>query len=223
MGKQLFIGLAVEGSTDAHFLSGVIRRTFEQIVIDECEQDVDIDLFPLKFNKTGKTFPEFVASAAKIGVSTYGILTLAIHTDSDKETLKERMADKIIPAEDYLKTLPDEEYCKVLTPVIPMKMMEAWMLADTQLLKDEIGTTMSDAELCLSRDPETVADPKDLISKAIITAQSAMPRKRRTLTIGDLYQIIGDTISLTALSHLASYQAFRNAARDSLIKLHYLH
>lgn len=222
MRKQLFIGLAAEGSTDIRFLESIVRRSFERVVYEECEQDVDIDIFPLKVPKTGKSFPEFVAEAAKQGITTYGVVIIVIHSDSDKDTLEERMEDKFKPALNYLETLPDEDYCKIITPVIPIRMIEAWMMADPELIIDEIGTDMSSVQLGLNRSPETIADPKALISGAIAIAQERMPKKRRSLRIGDLYEIIGDRIDLKSLDRLSSYGVFIKAIRISLRKLHYL-
>ena len=222
MGRQLFIGLAVEGNTDRRFLKSIVLRSFERILFQECDQVVDIDVFDLNTSKTGKSFREFVASASQEGVQKYGILVLAVHADSDKETLRQRMEDKFIPAQEFLNELPEETHCRIMTPVIPIKMVEAWMLADTRLLREEIGTEMNDTELGFARDPETIADPKQLIQNAIRIAQSILPKKRRQLSIGDLYEILGDKISLTALDRLPSFQAFISAARESLAQLHYI-
>lgn len=204
------------------FLQSIVRRSFERVIWEECDQEVDIDVFPLKVDKIGKSFPEFVAEAAKQGLKIYGVLTIAIHADSDKDTLDERMKDKFYPAFNFLQTLPDSDYCKVITPVIPIRMVEAWLMADTQLLIDEIGTDKSAVQLGLSRAPESIADPKALINKAIALAQEDMPKKRRTLKIGDLYEIIGDKIDLKCIDRLSSYLAFNDAIRVSLRELHYL-
>ena len=222
MGKQLFIGLAVEGSTDMRFLKSVVLRTFLRIVYEQCEQDVDVDLFELKPQKIGKSFPEFVLEASKEGVGKYGIMILAVHADSDKESLQERIRDKFAPAQHALDQEDENLYCKTLTPVIPMRMIEAWMLADTALLKEEMGTTLSDASLGLHRLPESIADPKSLIERAVSIAMQQRPKKRRTLSIADLYEILGDEIAIEALLRLPSYQSFYQAAIDSLRRIHYL-
>lgn len=222
MSRQLFIGLAVEGNTDRRFLRSVVLRSFKRILFEECDQDVDIEVFDLSTPKTGRSFREFVADASKDGVQRYGILVLAVHADSDRETLRQRMEDKFIPAQNYLDEMPEDTYCRIMTPVIPIKMIEAWMLADTGLLREEIGTEMTDAELGFARNPETIADPKQVIQDAIRTALSVLPKKRRQLSINDLYEILGDEIPLVSLDRLPSFQAFTQAARESLIQLHYI-
>lgn len=222
MRRQLFIGLAVEGNTDRRFLRSVVLRSFKRILFEECDQDVDIEVFDLFTPKIGKSFREFVADASKDGVQRYGILVLAVHADSDRETLRQRMEDKFIPAQYYLDEMPEDTHCKIMTPVIPIRMIEAWMMADTKLLKEEIGTEMTDADLGFARNPETIADPKQVIQDAIRTAFSILPRKRRRIYIEDLYDILGDEIPLTSLDRLPSFQSFTQAARESLIRLHYI-
>jgi hypothetical protein len=39
--RQIIIGLATEGTTDIHFLSSIVQRTFEQIACD-CIEDIEI-------------------------------------------------------------------------------------------------------------------------------------------------------------------------------------
>lgn len=221
MGKQLFIGLAVEGSTDMRFLKSVVWRTYLKIVYDQSEQVIDVDVFELKPSKSGKSFPEFVVDASREGLN-YGILVLAVHADSDRDSLQERLNDKFLPAQEALDKEDDGEVCKVLTPIIPIRTVEAWMLADTSLLKDEMGTSLSDSDLGLHRAPESIANPKELIQSAIAAVMLHRPKKRRTLTIADLYGILGDKVSIEALATLPSYQAFYDAAVDSLRRIHYL-
>ena len=222
MGKQLFIGLAVEGNTDMRFLKSIVQRTFNHLVFDLCDQDIDIDVFEINVSKVGKSFREFVASASLESVRRYGVLVLAVHSDSDKESLQQRLEDKFLPARDYLSSLDENAYCKILVPIIPMRMVEAWMMADTQLLREEMGTDMTDSELGLLRPPEDVADPKELIENAIRIVQNALPKKRRTLAIGDLYEILGYKISYESLYRLSSFRAFVSACIDALQKIHYL-
>lgn len=220
--KQLFIGLAVEGTTDRRFLRSVVCRSFEEIVKNKSNQEIDVEVFFVEEPKVGRSFPEFVAASSKAGVERFGIMILAVHADSDKDSLQERMNDKFVPAQTYLNELEGDNYCRIITPIIPIRMIEAWMMADTVLLKEEIGTDKSDYDLGIHRRPEIIADPKAVIENAISIAQRDLPKKRRTLSISDLYGIMGEKISLAALSQLASYQAFCAAAEKSIRQLHYI-
>ncbi len=220
MGKQIVVGLITEGPTDIRFLESIVRRTFEEIAF-ECIQDIDIYVHPLKTPKDG-SFIDYTTRASYDGITTLGIMTLAIHTDADRDTYQERMNNKIIPAQSALNELNDD-YCKLLTPIIPVRMIEAWMLADKELLKSEIGTTKSDNDLGINRDPETIADPKHVIEEAIRIATEHLPKRRQRLSISDLYAIIGDTVSLTELAKLDSYRKFQEVVRNTYRALNYMH
>ncbi|MBR2030680.1 MAG: DUF4276 family protein [Alistipes sp.] len=223
MSKQIVIGLSTEGPTDIRFLESIVKRTFQDIAYKECPQDVDIYVHPICVNKTGLAFPEYARSASRYGVSTYGIMVLAIHTDADRDTYDERYSNKIVPAQQLLDSEDKYECCKNLIPIIPVRMIEAWMLADTSLLKDEIGTHMSDTDLGINKDPETYADPKQVIESAIRIATSDLPKRRPRISIAELYGILGDTISLDKLLQQDSYKKFHNCVRQAYKTLHYIY
>ena len=218
---QIFIGLATERTTDIRFFESIVRHTFQEIALQECRPDIDIDIRRLNTKKTGLSFTEYVKQASYDGVKDFGMMVLAIHADADKETYDGRKKYNIDPAQEELDKQGDD-YCKILTPVIPVRMMEAWMLADKELLKSEIGTTKSDNDLKINRDPETIADPKAVIEEAIRIAQSDLPKRRQRLTISDLYAIIGDKISINKLLSLDSYQKFQDEVRATYRTLNYM-
>lgn len=221
MTVQIFIGLATEGSTDIRFFESIVRRTFQEIALKECRPDIDIDIRRLNTKKTGLSFVEYVKQASYDGVKDFGMMVLAIHTDADREAYDVRRMYNINPAQEELNKQGDD-YCKILTPVIPVRMMEAWMLADKELLKSEIGTTKSDNDLKINRNPESIANPKEVIEEAIRIAQSDFPKRRQRLTISDLYAIIGDKISLDRLLLLNSYQRFQEEVRNTYRILNYM-
>ena len=104
-----------------------------------------------------------------------------------------------------------------------MQMTEAWMLSHKDLLKDEIGTGKSDAELGIHKSPEVYADPKQAIETAIRKArQDLTMRRRHKLTIAELYLPIGQKVSLNKLENLPSYQKFKEAVRIAFRQLGYL-
>lgn len=222
MVKQLYIGIVTEGPTDVRFLKSVIERTFEDIAFNECVQDIDIQTFVIKTSKIGLDFCEHIKQASFDGVSSYGIMTLVVHTDADKDTYEERKNNKIAPAREFLENL-DENYCKLLTPVIPVRMTEAWMLADKELLKKHIGTTKNDNILGIDRAPETISDPKAAIENAIRIAIDDLPKRRHRITISELYEIMGDAIGLDKLMTLSSYGKFTDEVRATYRALGYMY
>lgn len=222
MGKQIFVGLTTEGTTDIRFLEHVVRRTFEDVAFD-CPQDVEVYLYVIPSLKIGKSFPQYVKDTARLAWEMYGVMSLAVHTDADRDSYEQRVANKIVPARKELEALDEEKCCKLLTPVIPVRMMEAWMLADKKIFKEEIGTDLSDATLGIERDPEVMPDPKNVIEEAIRIATDGLPKRRSRPTIAELYEVIGNAISTDALMSLPSYRKFKEEVRETFRCLGYMH
>jgi hypothetical protein len=147
---------------------------------------------------------------------------LCFHADADAPTDERAFDERIIPAFDAIQKA-NQDLCKNLVAVVPVQMTEAWMLADTELLKKELGTTKNDDELGINQNPESFADPKEIIEKAIqIAREDLTKRRRRKLTINELYSPIGQTIELVKLERLPSYKKFEKAVRDIFQKLNLL-
>ena len=223
MARQIFIGIVTEGTTDIRFLKSIVERTFTQVALDSCRGDIEIYVEELKGVDKGNSFAELMVNASKAAIDQMGAMTVVIHTDSDVDTYEERYQHKFIPALEKITRLQDDNhYCKQITPLITVRMVEAWMLADKELLKSEINTRMSDAQLGISRMPEKIADPKGVIEEAIRIATEHLPRKRYRISIADLYGSIGASISLESLSRLDSYMRFRNSVYETYQSLGYV-
>lgn len=219
---QVFIGFTTEGTTDARFLQKIVERTFEEIAF-ECHNDVEPVVQFLNVDKIGLSFAEYAVKASKQGIEELGITILCIHSDADNTTIENVMQNKITPAQQALDAESDEYVCKVIVPAIPIQMMESWMLADKDLLKAEIGTSMTYQELGIDREPESIANPKFTIEDAIrISRKEMTKRRRKDLKIGDIYYSIGQKISIEKLQTLPSYRHFQEEVRNAYRKLHLL-
>lgn len=219
MKKQIIIGLATEGSTDVRFLKSIVMRTFETIC---CQSSQTIEIFdPIPLNKASGTITDKALNFAQQAQES-GIIILCYHADADDINDQKAFTERIDPAFEIIKQT-DENLGKNLIAIVPVQMTESWMLADTELLKKELGSQKSDQELGIDRHPESVSDPKEVIAKAIeITRQDYPQRRRHKLTIQQLYQPIGQKIQLEELEKLSSYQKFRNAVQNLLTQLNYL-
>lgn len=220
---QIGIGLNAEGATDIRFLTDIIKRTFEDIAF-ECQNDIEIlDIQQISVKK--QNFVPMIIEASRKGVEEFGISILCVHRDADCKDIKDVMNYSFLPLLKELERLDDSKYCKVIIPLIPVRMMEAWMLADTQLLKDFINSSkMHDRELGIDRDPEKYADPKAVIEYAIRKAnEGKTKRKRDMISISNLYEHIGKNVKLDCLRRLPSFQKFEHSIRLSLKELGLLH
>lgn len=206
--KQLFIGLIAEGTTDVRFLKSVIFKSIQELSW-QCDNQVEI--FDIReITSEGDGFVEKMLEASRCALQDYGISALCIHADSDARSIDVVMQNKFDPFFSALNDMPEEDYCKHIIPTIPIQMIESWMLADKGLLKHLINAKdMSDADLGLDRAPESYADPKSVIENAIRVAMSELPKKKRNqIGIADLYEILGNRLSLERLRTIPSFIQF---------------
>lgn len=218
MTKQIIIGIVAEGTTDIRFLKSIVQRTFEEIAF-ECTEDIEIfDPIEIPTKREGTSIGQKAISYAIEGEKN-GIMTLCFHVDADDDNDKEAFENRINPAFQSIET-SSENLCKNLVAIVPIQMTESWMLADKDLLKNELNTEKSDQELGLHRKPETIANPKQTIIEAIrIVNKERTKRRRKDLKIEDLYQSIGQRMATNKLDNLSSYKKFKNAVRESFGKL----
>jgi hypothetical protein len=224
MSNFLLTGLFTEGTTDIRFLESVVKTTLENLAI-ECSGYIETELEIIKIQKTGLSFNQQVLKAAEKAKNDFEILILFIHTDSDNKDDSIVFNTKIIPATELINQQEDDKVCKKIVALVPIQMTESWMLADKELLKNEIGIEGSDLDLGLHRNPEEIANPKALIENIIrISKDNQVKRKRnKGLTISDLYLIIGQKIELSELEKLPSYMKFKNSLTERLRELNFYH
>lgn len=223
MSNFILAGLFTEGTTDNRFLSSVVERTLEDIAF-ECTGYIETKVEIITINKSGLNFNEQVLEVSKLAFEKFGILILFVHADSDSPSDNLIFETKIIPAQKILLEQNDN-YCKNLIAIVPIQMSESWMIADKELLKDEIGIEKSNAELDIHLNPESIANPKSVIENIIRLSREDLTKRRRNngLNISDLYQIIGQKIEISELEKLPSYLKFKNSLIDKLRDLNFYH
>lgn len=224
MGNFILTGLFTEGATDIRFLESIVKTTLENLAI-ECSGYIETELEIIKIDKSGLSFNQQVLKAAEKAKNDFEILILFIHTDSDNRDDSNVFDTKIIPAQELVQQQDDKAVCKKIVAIIPIQMTESWMLADKELLKNEIGIEGSDIELGIHRNPEEIANPKAVIENIIrISKEKQVKRKRnKGLNISDLYQIIGQKTDISKLEKLPSYIKFKNSLIEKLRELNFYH
>lgn len=219
--KQLFVGLISEGTTDARFLFSVVDRTIKQLVFDFGDS-IEISIEELK-KDSGKNFTNQIIDANLKYQKENFINILLIHSDADYKDDSKVLKEKITPLMENIYSNNDL-VCKEIVPIIPIFMIEAWMLADINLFLDEISTNKTKSELGISGKPESFTNPKNKIKDALLIINQEKPKKRRKdLQISDLYQIIGQKIKIEKLMELSSFANFYNNITETLIKLKFIH
>lgn len=217
MSRVVIVGIAAEGPTDLRFLESVVERSFQDIAFHEFRQEYTFAVEVLNGIDKSGPFPVFVEKACRSALEQIGAMTVVIHTDSDKFSYAERYENKFVPALQRLQKFEsDDNLCHVITPLIPVHMIESWMLADKALFRKLICTDKTDAELNIDGNVETFADPKQKITEAIRIANAGHPKSFRNVSIAELYGIIGQSVSLDALKRLDSYRSFCTCVLDTL-------
>lgn len=224
MAYQVIVALTTEGSTDIRFLENIVQQAFEHVSF-ECTKDIEIIYQTLTTTKVGQgSFANYVVEAAKEAAEC-GATTVAIHSDADKNTYDERLNYNFVPARNAVASQDSKSICKQITPVIPVRMIEAWMLADKEQFRIEVGTTLSYHDLGIDGDPEQMADPKNKISLAIKKANERATHKKpvRDIDISDLYEILGQSLDVEKLIAMDSYCRFLDEIRALYRTLGLLH
>lgn len=218
---QIFVGLLAEGTTDIRFLNSIVEKTLIKVAF-ACKGQIEIELLIIEKGRS-LNFIQEVLQASKNGVENFGMTILCVHTDADATNSENVYQYKINPAQTELAKQNDTYYCKNLVAIVPVQETESWMLADTELLKSEIGTTKADTELGIQKQVESIANPKEIIENAILIARSEITKRRRNnLSISDLYLPIGQSIDLEKLAILPSYQDFQENVREAFRKMNLL-
>lgn len=205
--RQLFIGLTAEGTTDIRFLKNVIAKSIQELSW-RCKQQVEI--FDIReIHSKGDSFVEKMLAASQ-QASQQGVSILCVHTDSDDRSIDTVINNKFTPFFSVLEKMSEGEYCKHIIPTIPIQMIESWMLADKTLLKQLINAKkLSDKDLGIEKSPEQYADPKSVIENAIRKALSGESlKKRNQIGIEDLYEVLGNRLSLESLRTIPSFVQF---------------
>lgn len=216
----LTIAYTTEGSTDQRFLKSIISKVFEEVAYN-CKSSIEVfDPVFIKFPKKDS----FVNDVINVSVQAHkiGINVLCVHVDADSYKDVDVIKNKIHPSFEAVSKMAGNMSCKNLVAIIPIHMTEAWMLADKDLLKDEIGTGMSNIDLGINRTPESIANPKEIIQTLLTIAQDHLPKRRKRLYIEDLYQPIGQSISMERLETLESFNKFKLSVEIALKELNYL-
>lgn len=215
----LTIAYAGEGSTDKRFLGNIILRTFEDVLFDAVSEIEVYD--PVFIKMQGENHVDKIYYAAQ---NAQNFHVLCVHADADADTDQRAFEERINLGFNRINE-QNEGVCKNLVAVVPVRMTEAWMMADIDVLKDEIGTEKSNVELGLPthiHQIESIAKPKDTIKEAIRLAFEDVPKRRSQIDIAEFYTPLSQKIRLEHLNQLKSYRKFKEAVRQSLINLNYL-
>lgn len=215
--RQLIVAYCTEGKTDIQFLETVIERSLHYCLYKFGNIQAElIGLVPISGH--GNTFVEKHLDVCRKALEN-GAEILCIHTDADDTNDHSAFEHKINPLLADLGQTKD--CCQIVVPMIPVQEIEAWMMANKQLLKQQMGTTLSDHDLGLQNKPESYSNPKQAIENAVSEVRKTMSKRfRNQISIGQLYEAVGRNIEMADLMQLASFRKFIENLHQALVQLH---
>jgi len=217
----LLLALYAEGSSDDRFLPSVLQRTAESLLARRQRYAVEVAepyIVTLPVARRGSADRAgLIAQAARECANFHALI---VHSDADGPTRDRAYSERFLPGQQRAaeESGSGRATCQRLVPVIPVRMTEAWMLADLRALLRVIGTDLAPRDLGLPTRPrlvERVPDPKSSLDRLV---RRCCPRRRR-ISVGDLYEPLGRQVDLGKLSQVPAYRQFAEDLTGVLVDL----
>lgn len=203
-----------EGSSDTG-----LRLHIESIAADvgmEVHVTVpDLNRLP---NKPGHSVEDKLRAAQQLSDGGHDYDLVVIHRDSDREPPDRRRSEI---AQAVAAVSPGLAH----VPVIPVRMLEAWLLLDHAAIREVAGNPNGRMALDLPKPAraESVADPKALLRQAIATASEEKGRslqKLQTRFPANRARLLQMLDREGPVTRLASWRSFTDDLRKALGKGH---
>lgn len=217
--RSLSLALSVEGRVDERFLPIIVRRTAEQILAPREIDVLEPIVLPRDLPKRAGAVRLILAAARQ----AEGFHALLVHTDADDLAWEEAQRQRIEPGFACVQS-SSRGVCRNLVPVIPVRMVEAWMIADPEAVRQELGTDWPDDKLRLPplHQVELHANPKEALDQAIYSVYEDRAARRRP-SLADIQLGLANSIRLERLHHLDAYKRFYQDLTSTLHELQMLH
>lgn len=222
--KQLVIAFYGEGASDEKFLPPLIQRTVEHLILRHKGYAEVLPPAVLNGQKIRSQHRDQVQRLVRAAQEAHGFHLLIIHTDADSSTTDKAYLERIKPGIEVVQQLARSQtpVCSAVLPVIPVRMVEAWMLADIDAFQQVVGTNLTSTDLKLPQYPqqvELIQAPKAILQQAVVLAL-ARRAGRRLIPLDTIYEPLARQISLERLSQIPAFAEFQQGIVDALQRLH---
>lgn len=196
--KQLFFGFFGEGPTDERYFETLLTEYLTEV---GALRGIDIEIFsPMIMRSAKKTFLEQMREIEK---ENPGLSLFFVHMDADGRNAARVLAEKWHPWLEECK-----EPCRWI-PVVPVRMLESWLLADARALSDTFLISELEIEkITAGVNPENIADPKGKLEEIKRAGKQRRPSGRE--------ETIAQRTRFSELEKLPSFQAFARDVEERL-------
>ena len=188
--------LVCEGSSD-----GALVDHIQRLIIDCGASEVD---------GNASYYGRYLRDKIRFGVEHFGITDLLfVHRDADNSGWEVRLAE-------IAEEVSAAEYRGPWVGVVPVRMLEAWLMVDESAIRRVAGRPRSTAPIQLPRVAalEGVADPKQALREALLTAgdpRGVRRKKKFKAGIPGLRRQLIENLPVGgALEHLPAWIRFRD-------------
>ncbi|NNJ12764.1 DUF4276 family protein [Chloroflexales bacterium ZM16-3] len=217
------MALAVEGPTDERFFQPLLQRTADDLLRQRGIGTTDV------LDPVVRRFPPDIATQAEgilwLAQQFAGSQALAIHMDADAPSVERAMRERYTPGLLLVEAAraAGTDVCRHLIPLIPVRMLESWMLADGLTLCAIIGTDEDTQSLGLPAVPhqvERIPEPKRVLAEAVRQAFGTNRRRqRRAHDLSQIHESLGRRIRLHQLRRVPSFLTFEAALASAFVEL----
>lgn len=217
MPKYISCGFYGEGNSDEYFFQSFLDRlldrlvpTLDHTVVVHRRRDLEGD--------SAESY--FLSAASQAKDADF----LIYHLDADGPNLARAYAERFMPYYDAVRQRPANQYNHQIVPMIPVRNLEAWLMADFGAFQQStgIGAHFQGADLGFPEEApqvESISDPKATLGKAL---RVVSPKRRAAVPIKDLFERMAQYIDFARLEQVPAYQEFLIRLKATLTDLHYL-
>lgn len=199
----------VEGPSDVVFFRDVLQLLLEAILDGRPERS---SVVVEELDNGGTARGDWVVERVRSRYRSAAVV--AVHVDGSSDVARE-LRKSYAPVEEVWYRQVDLD--ARLVPLVPVREMEAWGLADPSIVRDVAGAGWDPSSVTQSHlldRPEQLSDPKRTL--ADIMAQARRPRRRKR-HVDTFLSLIAERLDLTGLRRLPSFQQFEADLRAALI------
>ena len=211
--RELRAALVAEGVSDAWFLPRVLTRALEEICRSE-SVDIEVrDVAVLTVRRGGRR-AEDVCSAAEKRLDDL----FFYHYDGGADQSRSRRQYREPFAVEWRKRLDG----RALVPVLPVREMEAWALADKTALRAVVDSDWSTRDVFQNdrlADVERLEDPKRTLREISDRGRAGRRRARHP---EDCLPLVAAEVSLEVLRDVLSFRQWSTDTVEALRKLRFL-